>query len=283
MPRSNSRLRSKAMQAACQEAGSRVRRDADAAFQKNDYSRGHAGAWSACRGRAGGCSSWLRLAAPFFRSNRVMIARKPCCSIAVRQPPMSRISESSRSQFQKRIASRFSVKALADRQQWRGALNSCVCHSNCAKRPSCAANMKSCEPSMGFGSSISPSTRIRFRREPVFNFRRSFPAGARTFHRLSWSRGWTGLQYRQARNGLCVEGLKHGERYAITLRPGLPSVVKDTLAKSAEFTIFVRDRKPFVRFSGKAYVLPRSGQRGIPVLSMNTKAVALSIYKIGNR
>ena len=49
----------------------------------------------------------------------------------------------------------------------------------------------------------------------------------------------------------------------------------ETLAKSAEFTIFVRDRKPFVRFSGKAYVLPRTGQRGIPVLSVNTSAVKL--------
>ena len=82
---------------------------------------------------------------------------------------------------------------------------------------------------------------------------------------------------------LCVEGLKHGERYSVTLRAGLPSVVKETLAKSTEFTIFVRDRRPFVRFSGKAYVLPRSGQRGIPVLSVNTKAVALSIYRIGDR
>ena len=45
----------------------------------------------------------------------------------------------------------------------------------------------------------------------------------------------------------------------------------------------MRDRKPFVRFSGKAYVLPRTGQRGIPVLSVNTKAVALSIYRIGDR
>ena len=82
---------------------------------------------------------------------------------------------------------------------------------------------------------------------------------------------------------LCVEGLKHGERYEITLRAGLPSVVRETLAKSADFTIFVRDRKPFVRFSGKAYVLPRTGQRGIPVLSVNTSAVALSVYRIGDR
>ena len=56
---------------------------------------------------------------------------------------------------------------------------------------------------------------------------------------------------------LCVEGLKHGERYAVTLRAGIPSIVKETLSKSADFNIYVRDRKPLVRFTGKAYVLPR--------------------------
>src|SRR5262249_44967415 len=30
---------------------------------------------------------------------------------------------------------------------------------------------------------------------------------------------------------LCVEGLKHGERYSITLRAGIPSQVKETLSK----------------------------------------------------
>lgn len=82
---------------------------------------------------------------------------------------------------------------------------------------------------------------------------------------------------------LCVDGLKHGERYAITLRAGLPSTVHETLAKTAEFTIFVRDRKPFARFSGKAYVLPKTGQRGIPVLSVNTSAVNLNVYRVGDR
>ena len=82
---------------------------------------------------------------------------------------------------------------------------------------------------------------------------------------------------------LCVEGLKHGERYGITLRAGIPSVVKETLAKSAELNVYVRDRKPSVRFAGKAYVLPRSGQRGIPVISVNTAKVALEIYRIGDR
>src|SRR5947209_605604 len=54
---------------------------------------------------------------------------------------------------------------------------------------------------------------------------------------------------------LCVDGLNHGERYNINLRAGLPSTVKEGLPKSAEFNIYVRDRKPFVRFTGRAYVM----------------------------
>src|SRR6266851_5794488 len=82
---------------------------------------------------------------------------------------------------------------------------------------------------------------------------------------------------------LCVDGLKHGERYNINLRAGLPSTVKETLPKSAEFNIYVRDRKPFVRFTGKAYVLPRTGQRGIPLVSVNTPSVSVNVFRIGDR
>jgi len=82
---------------------------------------------------------------------------------------------------------------------------------------------------------------------------------------------------------LCVDGLKHGERYNINLRAGLPSTVRETLPKSAEFNVYIRDRKPFVRFTGRAYVLPRTGQRGIPVVSVNTQNVAVNVFRIGDR
>src|SRR3954469_25745216 len=82
---------------------------------------------------------------------------------------------------------------------------------------------------------------------------------------------------------LCVEGLRHGERYSITLRAGLPSTVKETLQKSADYNIYVRDRSPYVRFTGRAYVLPRAGQRGIPLVSVNTPAVTLNVFRIGDR
>ncbi len=82
---------------------------------------------------------------------------------------------------------------------------------------------------------------------------------------------------------LCVEGLKHGERYNLHLRAGLPSAVAETLQKSAEFNVYVRDRKPFVRFTGRAYVLPRTGQRGIPVVSVNSRAAKIEVFRIGDR
>ena len=49
---------------------------------------------------------------------------------------------------------------------------------------------------------------------------------------------------------ICVEGLKHGERYAIVLRQGLPSAVGESLLKDADYEIYVRDRSPQAHFAG---------------------------------
>jgi len=82
---------------------------------------------------------------------------------------------------------------------------------------------------------------------------------------------------------LCVEGLKHGERYAIVLRQGLPSAVGESLLKSADYEIYVRDRSPQAHFAGRAYVLPRQGQQGAPLVTVNTAKVAIDVYRIGDR
>ena len=82
---------------------------------------------------------------------------------------------------------------------------------------------------------------------------------------------------------ICVEGLKHGDSYSITLRAGLPSTVGEDLLKDAVFDIYVRDRSPSVRLAGKAYVLPRTGQQGIPLVSVNTELLKIAIYRIGDR
>ncbi len=84
-------------------------------------------------------------------------------------------------------------------------------------------------------------------------------------------------------NQLCVEELAHGKRYQIKIRDGVPSAVEEDLAKPIELTIYVRDRKPAVRFTTQNYVLPRTGQQGIPVVAVNTKAIDVAIYSIGDR
>ncbi|HEX9882246.1 MAG TPA: MG2 domain-containing protein, partial [Hyphomicrobium sp.] len=82
---------------------------------------------------------------------------------------------------------------------------------------------------------------------------------------------------------LCIEGLAHGERYEVNLRAGLPSDVDEDLQKAVEIAVYVPDRKPFVRFSGKSYVLPSRGQQGIPLVSVNTAKVLVEVYRIGDR
>ncbi|HTN98259.1 MAG TPA: alpha-2-macroglobulin, partial [Nordella sp.] len=82
---------------------------------------------------------------------------------------------------------------------------------------------------------------------------------------------------------LCIEGLKHGARYKVTVRQGLPSAVDENLLENAEYEIYVRDRSPSVQFLGKSYVLPRTGQSGIPLLSVNTTKAKLELYRIGDR
>ncbi|MBN9292003.1 MAG: alpha-2-macroglobulin family protein, partial [Hyphomicrobium denitrificans] len=82
---------------------------------------------------------------------------------------------------------------------------------------------------------------------------------------------------------LCVEGLKHGERYVVQIRAGLPSNVGENLLKSSDIAVYVPDRSPFVRFGGKAYVLPARGQQGIPVVTTNTNKINVEVFRLGDR
>lgn len=82
---------------------------------------------------------------------------------------------------------------------------------------------------------------------------------------------------------LCIEELVHGRRYQVKIRDGLPSEVTENLIKPIELTVYVRDRSPMVRFTTQNYVLPRTGQQGIPVTAVNTKGVKVEIYNIGDR
>ncbi|MDZ4136181.1 MAG: PAN domain-containing protein, partial [Paracoccaceae bacterium] len=85
------------------------------------------------------------------------------------------------------------------------------------------------------------------------------------------------------RRQLCVEGLAHGTRYALTFRQGLPAADGQVLAKSVPLTLYVRDRSPGVRFAGRAYVLPKTGNAALPVETVNTENLDLTLFRVDDR
>ncbi|SIS66790.1 alpha-2-macroglobulin family protein [Phaeovulum vinaykumarii] len=96
-----------------------------------------------------------------------------------------------------------------------------------------------------------------------------------------------GLSVEAEGNQICVGGLSHGARYALTFRTGLPAAKGPALHRDVTITAYVRDRSPAVRFPGRAYILPRAAQGGqdggLPIETVNTETVAVKILRISDR
>ncbi|RLJ52015.1 hypothetical protein BCF46_2243 [Litoreibacter meonggei] len=92
-----------------------------------------------------------------------------------------------------------------------------------------------------------------------------------------------GLSIEAQDRQLCLGGLNHGDRYRFTLRQGLPAASGEVLQKPIEITQYVRDRAPSVRFPGRSYILPSSGDAALPVVAVNTDKLDLTLYKVSDR
>jgi alpha-2-macroglobulin len=82
---------------------------------------------------------------------------------------------------------------------------------------------------------------------------------------------------------LCVDGVKRGQRAAITIRDGLPSEIGEKTLKPITLSVFIRDRGPTVRFTGTKYVLPSAGRHGVPLVSINAPEIAVDVLHIPAR
>lgn len=82
---------------------------------------------------------------------------------------------------------------------------------------------------------------------------------------------------------ICVDGVQRGERYQIRLRKGLPALSGEVLHKDVDLTMYVRDRAPMVRFSGRSYVLPRGEGAALPVQSVNLSEADLVLRQVSER
>ena len=259
-----------------------LRKETDAAFRKRDYRTGMVVLGQLVTVAPADSANWLRLA-------RTILQIKPR-DARERNFLLQRANTAAYIAYQRARGSNAEAVSLAvlgqtfaDRQQWRAALDTMRLALGLRETASLRGAYEKLRLQHGFRvlnySVDSDATTPR----ACFQFSENLAGGRTDFSPYVAVAGQDKPAISASDRQLCVGGLKHGERYAITLRAGLPSTVHETLAKTSEYTVFVRDRQPFARFSGKAYVLPRTGQRGIPVLSVNTKAVEISVYRVGDR
>jgi hypothetical protein len=174
---------------------------------------------------------------------------------------------------------------FAKRELWRPALTVYRLSLDAQDNPTLRTTYENLRNERGFrltgnqvdANSATPRACFEFS-EPLARGRVDF----QPFVAISGGRG--DFAVRAEDRQLCVEGLRHGERYAFVLRQGIPSSIPgEVLQKTGEYDVYVRDREPTVRFTGRNYVLPTKGQEGIPVVSVNTSKVSVEIARIGDR
>jgi uncharacterized protein YfaS (alpha-2-macroglobulin family) len=259
-----------------------LRQDADAAFERKDFRAGMQLLGQVVAVAPQDSATWLRLARSILqirpsddRERALLLERASSAAYIAYQRTASRSEEAESLVILGRT--------FADRKLWRPALDALRLSLDLREVADVRAQYERLRDEHGFRlldysvDSDASSPRA------CFQFSEELPGKRTDLSPFVAVGGSDRPAVSTDEKQLCVEGLKHGERYSITLRAGLPSVLKESLTKSADFTIYVRDRKPVVRFTGKAYVLPRTGQRGIPLISVNTSAVAVEIYRIGDR
>jgi uncharacterized protein YfaS (alpha-2-macroglobulin family) len=259
-----------------------LRKDADVAFQKNDLRAGMLVLSQMVVAAPDDAATWLRLARTIRRikprdakEKALLTDRAATAAYIAYQRAKDRAAE----------ADGLTVlgETLAEQQLWRPALDAMRIALDEHESADLRARYETLRAEHGFRvldySVDSDATSPR----ACFQFSEDLPGKGVDFTPFVAVEGQDRPALSLAEKQLCVEGLKHGERYRVTLRAGLPSTVQESLTRSADYTIFVRDRRPFARFAGKAYVLPKTGQRGIPLQSVNTVTINIAIYRVGDR
>ena len=84
-------------------------------------------------------------------------------------------------------------------------------------------------------------------------------------------------------SNLCVEGLRHGRDYRVSLLAGLPSGDGDWLWTPYDWSGNIGDRPSSVAFRSSSYILPMKGADGIPVETVNLSDLSLTLNRIDDR
>ncbi len=259
-----------------------LRREADAAFQRGDHRAGMVVLGRIVAQAPDESAHWLRLAqairqirANDARERTLLLERAGTAAYAAYLRAANRGEEAQ--------ALAIVGQAYGDRRMWRPALDALRLSLELRETAELRGTYERMRADHGFRLLENTVDADAASPRACFQFSEPLPARRTDFSPFVAVAGLDRPALSVEDRQLCVEGLRHGERYSVTLRAGLPSTVHETLPRSSEIVVYVRDRKPMARFAGRSYVLPRAGQRGIPVVSVNTRAVDVQIFRIGDR
>ena len=89
--------------------------------------------------------------------------------------------------------------------------------------------------------------------------------------------------YRVSGQQLCVGNLGFGESYKIIVLKGMPALDGQKLTENEEWAFSVGDRAPSIGFRNQAYVLPKIGSTGVPLITVNVDKAKLRLMRINDR
>ncbi len=82
---------------------------------------------------------------------------------------------------------------------------------------------------------------------------------------------------------LCIGGLRHGQRYRVRVKAGLPGADGTTLAKDTVVEVQVPDRQRQVFFDQGKTLLPFAKGVGLPLKSVNVAKAHITLYRFSDR
>ena len=212
-----------------------LRRDADAAFARNDQRLGMQLLGQIVAVAPTDTANWLRLA-------KTILQIRPADS-RERATLLERAATAAYVAYQRTGNAGEEAEALvilgrsfAERTLWRPALDALRLSLDLREIADVRAQYEKMRDDHGFRlidysvDSDSATPRV------CFQFSEELPGKRMDFTPFISLAGQDRPAVSVDEKQLCVEGLKHGERYNITVRAGLPSTVKETLAKTADFS-----------------------------------------------
>ncbi len=213
------------------KAAPALRREADAAFQRNDFRAGMQILGQIVAVAPDDSATWLRLAKAVLqirpsndREKSLLLERAATAAYVAYQ----RSSDASEEAESLTVIAR----TYADRSVWRPALDALRVSLELREVAEVRQQYERLREDHGFRlvdysvDADAASPRV------CFQFSEDLPGRRTDFSPYVAVGGQDKPALSVQDRQLCVEGLKHGERYAITLRAGIPSVVRETLSKS---------------------------------------------------